>query len=134
MQPATDSQEPTPLDVPAGEVIEGEVIKDEVIEEHAVPPVPSRPRSFTSTYQPPKNGAKADVGGAPDFMRAASQSPGGMSIVLLPSARIVERLSGPVTVARSDAGVVVTEKGAADLRGCGLRERARRLRAISGSP
>jgi acyl-CoA hydrolase len=28
--------------------------------------------------------------------------------------------------------VVVTEKGAADLRGCGLRERERRLRAIGG--
>jgi acyl-CoA hydrolase len=73
------------------------------------------------------------VGGAPDFARAASQSPGGASLVLLPSARIVERLSGPVTVGRSDAGIVVTEKGSADLRGCTLRERERRLRAISGS-
>jgi acetyl-CoA hydrolase len=73
------------------------------------------------------------VGGAPDFMRAASQSSGGVSIVVLPASRIVERLSGPVTVARSDAGVVVTERGAADLRGCSLRERERRLRAISGN-
>ena len=34
---------------------------------------------------------------------------------------------------RSEAGVVVTEKGAADLRGCSLRERERRMRAISRS-
>jgi acyl-CoA hydrolase len=30
--------------------------------------------------------------------------------------------------------VIVTERGAADLRGCTLRERERRLRAISGKP
>lgn len=67
------------------------------------------------------------VGGALDFVRAANQSPGGMSLMLLPSARIVERLSGPVSVPRSEAGIVVTERGAADLRGCSLRERERRL-------
>ncbi len=71
------------------------------------------------------------VGGAPDFIRAANQSPGGVSLMLVPSARIVERLSGPVATSRSEAGVVVTERGAADLRGCSLRERERRLRAIS---
>ena len=73
------------------------------------------------------------VGGALDFVRAAHRSPGGVSIVVLPGNRVVETLSGPVSVPRSEAGVVVTEKGAADLRGCGLRERERRLRAISGS-
>ena len=74
------------------------------------------------------------VGGALDFVRAANASPGGVSIVVLPAKRIVERLSGPVSVPRSEAGVVVTERGAADLRGCTLRERERRLRAIaSGS-
>ena len=73
------------------------------------------------------------VGGALDFARAASQSPGGVSIVVIPGARIVERLSGPVSVPRSEAGVVVTENGAADLRGCSVRERERRLRAISGN-
>jgi acetyl-CoA hydrolase len=72
------------------------------------------------------------VGGALDFVRAANQSPGGVAITVVPSARIVERLSGPISVPRSEAGVIVTEKGAADLRGCGLRERERRLRAISG--
>jgi acyl-CoA hydrolase len=73
------------------------------------------------------------VGGALDFVRAANQSTGGVALTLLPSARIVERLSGPVAVPRSETGIVVTEKGAADLRGCSLRERSRRLRAISGS-
>jgi acyl-CoA hydrolase len=73
------------------------------------------------------------VGGALDFIRAASQSVDGVAITVLPSSRIVEKLSGPVSVPRSEAGVIVTEKGAADLRGCSLRERERRLRAISGN-
>ena len=73
------------------------------------------------------------VGGALDFVRAANQSPGGVSITVLPAARIVDKLSGPVSIPRSEAGVIVTEKGAADLRGCTLRERERRLTAISGS-
>lgn len=71
------------------------------------------------------------VGGALDFIRAANQSPGGVSIVLLPSSRIVPSLSGPVSTPRSEAGVFVTEKGAADLRGCTLEERIRRMRAIA---
>ena len=73
------------------------------------------------------------VGGALDFVRAANQSPGGLAITVLPAARVVERLSGPVSVPRSEAGVVVTEHGVADLRGCTLAERERRLRRISGS-
>jgi acetyl-CoA hydrolase len=73
------------------------------------------------------------VGGALDFIRAANASPGGVSIIALPAKRIVERLSGPVSTPRSEAGVIVTERGAADLRGCTLRERERRLRAISGN-
>ena len=73
------------------------------------------------------------VGGALDFIRAANQSPGGVALTCLPAARIVERLQGPISVPRSEAGVIVTEKGAADLRGCTLQERERRMRAISGS-
>jgi acyl-CoA hydrolase len=73
------------------------------------------------------------VGGALDFVRAANQSPGGIAITVLPASRIVAKLRGPVSVPRSEAGVIVTEKGAADLRGCSLRERERRMRAISGS-
>jgi len=45
------------------------------------------------------------VGGAPDFIRAGNQSPGGLSIMVVPAARVVERLSGPVSVPRSDAGM-----------------------------
>ncbi len=73
------------------------------------------------------------VGGALAFVRAANQSPGGVSITVLPAKRVVERLSGPVSTPRSEAGVIVTERGAADMRGCTLRERERRLRAISES-
>ena len=71
------------------------------------------------------------VGGALDFIRAASFSAGGVSLLLLPAARVVKTLSGPVSTPRSEAGVVVTERGAADLRGCTLRERERRMLAIS---
>lgn len=75
------------------------------------------------------------VGGALDFIRAANQSPGGVSLMLLPAARVVEALQGPVATPRSEAGVIVTERGTADLRGCTLRERIARMRAIaSGSP
>jgi acetyl-CoA hydrolase len=72
------------------------------------------------------------VGGALDFVRAANQSPGGLAIIVLPAARIVEQLSAPVSIPRSEAGLVVTEHGVADLRGCTLLERERRMRAISG--
>jgi acyl-CoA hydrolase len=72
------------------------------------------------------------VGGALDFIRAANHSPGGVSLMLLPAARIVAKLQGPVATPRGEAGVVVTEHGAADLRGCTLRERERRMRAIAG--
>lgn len=71
------------------------------------------------------------VGGALDFVRAANQSRGGVSLLLLPAARVVETLSGPVATPRSEAGVVVTELGAADLRGCSLQERRRRMMSIS---
>jgi acyl-CoA hydrolase len=71
------------------------------------------------------------VGGALDFVRAANQSPGGLSIMALPASRVVEKLSGPVSVPRSEAGFIVTERGVADLRGRSLAERERRMRAIS---
>ena len=72
------------------------------------------------------------VGGALDFIRAANASPGGVSIIALPASRVVEKLAGPVSVPRSEAGIVVTEHGAADLRGCTLRGRESRMRKISG--
>ena len=76
------------------------------------------------------------VGGAVDFLRAAHYSKGGLPIVALPStagkhSRIVAKLGGPVSTPRSDAGLIVTEYGVADLRGAGLAERARRLLAIA---
>jgi acyl-CoA hydrolase len=76
------------------------------------------------------------VGGAGDFLRGAARSPGGLPIIALPStaggtSRIVARLSGPVSTARSDAGVIVTEFGPADLRGATLTQRAERLLAIA---
>jgi acyl-CoA hydrolase len=76
------------------------------------------------------------VGGAVDFMRGAVASPGGRAITVLPStagsaSRIVTRLSGPASISRSDAGLIVTEHGVADLRGQPLAERRRRLLAIA---
>jgi acyl-CoA hydrolase len=76
------------------------------------------------------------VGGAGDFLRGAARSRGGLPIVMLPAragsaSRIVARLSGPVSTARSDAGLVVTEHGVADLRGLTLRQRAERMIAIA---
>ncbi len=76
------------------------------------------------------------VGGAADFMRGAARSDGGMAITVLPStagtaSRIVARLSGPASVARADAGLIVTEHGIADLRGLPLAERRERMLAIA---
>jgi acyl-CoA hydrolase len=71
------------------------------------------------------------VGGQVDFVRAAGRSPGGASIIALPSAakggtvpRIVAKIDGPVTTARSDVDVVATENGAVRLRGLTFKQRA----------
>jgi acyl-CoA hydrolase len=79
------------------------------------------------------------VGGQVDFVRAGIASPGGRSIIALTSttadgaqSRIVPMLMNvPVTTARSDVDLVITEFGIADLRGRGLSDRARRLIAIA---
>ena len=78
------------------------------------------------------------TGGQVDFVRAGARSPGGRSIMALPAtakngtlSRIVPALSGPVTTARSDVDVIVTEFGAAELKGQSLAERATRLIAIA---
>lgn len=79
------------------------------------------------------------VGGAGDFLRAAARSKGGLPIVALPSTgrmgdkattRIVARLNGPVSTARADASLIVTEYGVADLRGLTLPERCERMLSI----
>lgn len=79
------------------------------------------------------------VGGGPDFMRAATCSPGGRSIIALPAtaergmvSRIVARLARPsVSVARSDIDTVVTEHGVAELRDKGIDERAQALITVA---
>jgi acetyl-CoA hydrolase len=71
------------------------------------------------------------LGGAPDFIHAANRSPGGASLILIPASRIVAKLTGPISTSGSEAGVVVTEHGAADLRGCTSGERARRLTGVA---
>jgi acetyl-CoA hydrolase len=78
------------------------------------------------------------TGGQVDFVRAGARSPGGHALTALPStakggslSRIVPALSGPVTTARSEVDVIVTEWGAAELKGVSLAERARRLVTIA---
>jgi len=76
------------------------------------------------------------VGGQVDFVRASSISPGGKSIIALPStnkkntiSRIVSKLSEGtcVTTSRNDVHYVVTEYGIANLRGKTIRQRAEAL-------
>ena len=78
------------------------------------------------------------VGGQVDFVRGANASQGGRSIIAMPAtarqgsvSRIVAALSGPVTSLRSDADLVVTEWGVAELRGQPLADRARRMIAVA---
>ena len=79
------------------------------------------------------------IGGQSDFMRGAIRSPGGRNIIVLEStarnatlSRIVPRFAaGIVTTTRSEADVVVTEYGIAELRGRTVHERAEALIAIA---
>ncbi|MBU6267382.1 MAG: acetyl-CoA hydrolase [Sphingomonadales bacterium] len=78
------------------------------------------------------------TGGSVDFVRAGARSPGGRSLMVLGAtakggtiSKIAPALSGPVTTARSEVDVVVTEFGAAELKGQSLAERAKRLVAIA---
>lgn len=70
------------------------------------------------------------VGGQADFSGAAART-GARSVIVVRATGIVARLRGPVTTARADVDVVVNEFGTAELRGCPLPERARRLSAIA---
>ncbi len=79
-------------------------------------------------------------GGAPDFAFAASHAAGGISIIALPStfgggtgSRIVAGLrdGALASLSRTDVGVVVTEHGAADLRGLSVHGRAAALIGIA---
>jgi len=80
------------------------------------------------------------VGGQVDFVRGASRSMNGKSIIALPStaaggkiSRIVCELDrgAAVTTSRNDVHYVVTEFGIADLRGKSIRERVYALIGIS---
>lgn len=84
------------------------------------------------------NDAWGGVGGQVDFVRGAALSPGGRSLIALPSlttgggaSRIVARLQGPVTTARSDVDLIVTEHGVAQLRGKSIRQRIEAMLAIA---
>ena len=79
--------------------------------------------------------ALAGIGGHPDYAAAASRSTQGLSIVAVPSHRganvtLVERLSAPASTPSHDVDIVVTEVGAADLRGLDRSERRRALAAL----
>ena len=79
------------------------------------------------------------IGGQADFVRGAQFSPGGRSIIALPSttpdgktSRIVASLGGnPVTTTRADVDMIVTEFGIAHLRGASFAERRKQLAAIA---
>lgn len=78
------------------------------------------------------------TGGQVDYVRAGMRSRGGRSIIALPAtakggkiSRVTAALSGPVTTARSEVDAIVTEFGAAELKGQTLAERARRLVAVA---
>jgi 4-hydroxybutyrate CoA-transferase len=73
------------------------------------------------------------VGGQVDFVRAASVSPGGMSVIAMASTAKNESISkivvtldegACVTTSRNDVHYIVTEYGIADLRGKSLSDRA----------
>ena len=80
------------------------------------------------------------AGGFVDFVRGASFSKGGKSIIAMPStamggkaSRIVEQFDAgrPITLSRFETHYVVTEYGIAQLRGQTLRQRARALIEIA---
>lgn len=79
------------------------------------------------------------VGGQVDFVRGASASKGGVSIMAMPStvkgkiSKIVPLLDegAAVTTSRNDVDYIVTEYGVAALKGQTLRQRARNLIEIA---
>lgn len=80
------------------------------------------------------------VGGQVDFVRGATMSRGGRSIIAMPSSakggtisKIVPKITdySAVTTTRNDVNYVVTEFGIAQLKGKTMRERARALISIA---
>jgi acyl-CoA hydrolase len=76
------------------------------------------------------------IGGVRDFIAGANAADGGRAVVALPStdrsgkSRIVADVA-TVTVEGAAAHTIVTEWGVAELRGCDVEERARRMTAIA---
>lgn len=77
-------------------------------------------------------------GGMPDFAHAARRVPGGIAMIALPAcdaksgaSRIVGRLGVPPTLTGGAVDVVVTEYGAADLRGLTACERGKAIANIA---
>jgi acyl-CoA hydrolase len=77
------------------------------------------------------------IGGLPEFARAAMRAPGGQSAIALPArtprgrSRIVAKLSGPATLAASDADLIATEHGVAEMRHASVDQRVMRMVAIA---
>jgi len=80
------------------------------------------------------------IGGQVDFVRGASRSKNGKSIIAMPSTAAGGKLSriaceldrgAAVTTSRSDVHYIATEYGVADLRGKSLLQRAKALIAIA---
>ncbi len=85
-------------------------------------------------------GLMSGPGGASDYARAARLSPGGLRIIALAASAAKGSISrivpagegaGPVSLSRFDVDIVVTENGAADLRGLGYAARAKALITIA---
>lgn len=85
-------------------------------------------------------GLMSGPGGASDYARGARMSPGGIRIVALAASAARGTISrivapnagaGPVSLSRWDTDIVVTEHGAADLRGLTHQARAEALIAIA---
>jgi acyl-CoA hydrolase len=84
------------------------------------------------------NAYPGGTGGSVDFARAGARSPGGHAIIALSAtakggsiSKIVPTLSGPVTTARSEVDLIITEFGVAEMKGQTLAERTRRMVAIA---
>jgi acyl-CoA hydrolase len=84
-------------------------------------------------------GLMSGPGGASDFARG-TYAAGGLRIVALPASAahgVISRIvgpnagAGPVSLGRMDTDVVVTEFGAADLRGLGHHDRAKALITVA---
>jgi len=85
------------------------------------------------------SGLVSGPGGASDFARGAKAA-GGTRIIVLRAGEKKSRLvapgagAGPISLSRFDVDIIVTEHGAADLRGCSHDQRAERLIAIAAPP